>query len=52
LKAPRGWGWITDPKRALKNRIYNRTTRGCLILLLGLCGAMFCIVFLCLNFMS
>ena len=25
---------------------------GCLILLLGLCGAMFCIVFLCLNFMS
>jgi hypothetical protein len=52
LKAPRGWGWITDPKRALKNRIYNRTTRGCLILLLGLYGAMFCIVFLCLNFMS
>ena len=52
LKAPRGWGWITDSERALKNRIYNRTTRGCLILLLGLCGAMFCIVFLCLNFMS
>jgi hypothetical protein len=38
LKAPRGWGWLTDPKRALYNRIYNRTTRGCLILLLGLCG--------------
>jgi hypothetical protein len=21
LKAPRGWGWLTDPKRALYNRI-------------------------------
>ena len=51
LKAPRGWGWLNDPKRALYNRIYNRTTRGCLILLLGLCGATFCIVLLCLNFM-
>jgi hypothetical protein len=26
LKAPRGWGWITNPKRALYNRVYNRTT--------------------------
>ena len=51
LKAPRGWGWFTDPKRALKNRIYNRTTRGCLLLLLGLCGAMLCLMFLCLNVM-
>jgi hypothetical protein len=30
LKAPRGYGWITDPKKALYNRIYNRTTFGCL----------------------
>jgi len=34
LKAPRGWGWITNPKRAAYNRVYNRTTRGCLVLLL------------------
>ena len=26
LKAPRGWGWLTDPKRAAYNRVYNRTT--------------------------
>lgn len=26
LKAPRGFGWITDPKRALYNRIYSRLT--------------------------
>lgn len=28
VKAPRGYGWITDPKKALYNRIYNRTTIG------------------------
>lgn len=26
LKAPRGYGWITDPKRAAYNRVYARTT--------------------------
>lgn len=26
LRAPRGYGWLTNPKRALKNRVYNRTT--------------------------
>lgn len=47
LKAPRGWGWLTNPKRALYNRIYNRTTKGCLVLLLGLCGSVLCIFLLC-----
>lgn len=28
LKAPRGYGWITNPRKALYNRIYNRTTCG------------------------
>jgi hypothetical protein len=26
LKAPRGWGWVTNPKKAAYSRIYNRTT--------------------------
>ncbi len=26
LKAPRGWGWFTNPKKAAYNRVYNRTT--------------------------
>lgn len=26
LKAPRGWGWLTNPKKAAYNRIYNRTS--------------------------
>lgn len=26
LKAPRGLGWITNPKKAVYNRVYNRTS--------------------------
>jgi len=26
LKASRGFGWFTNPSRALNNRIYNKTT--------------------------
>ena len=31
LKAPRGWGWLTNPKKAAYNRVYHRTTVGCLV---------------------
>jgi hypothetical protein len=34
LKAPRGWGWLTNPRKAAYNRIYSRTTRGCLVMVL------------------
>ena len=26
LKAPKGYGWFTNPKKALYNRVYNRTS--------------------------
>lgn len=26
LKAPRGYGWLTNPKRAAYNRVYSRAT--------------------------
>ena len=26
LKAPRGWGWLTNPRKAACNRIYYRTS--------------------------
>lgn len=26
LKAPRGYGWLTNPRKAAYNRIYNRTS--------------------------
>lgn len=38
FKAPRGMGWITDPKRAFYNRVYNRTSRGCMVTLIWLMG--------------
>jgi hypothetical protein len=25
-KAPRGYGWLTNPKKAAYNRVYNRTS--------------------------
>lgn len=25
-KTPRGWGWITNPQKALYNKVYNKTT--------------------------
>jgi hypothetical protein len=31
LKAPKGWGWLTNPKKAAYNRVYNRTSVGCMI---------------------
>lgn len=31
LKAPRGWGWLTNPRRAAYNRVYSRTTKGCAV---------------------
>jgi hypothetical protein len=33
LKAPRGWGWLTNPRKAAYNRVYNRTTVGCGVVL-------------------
>jgi hypothetical protein len=40
LNAPRGWGWLTNPRRAAYNRIYGRTTRGCLFgPAIAICGA-------------
>jgi hypothetical protein len=26
LKMPRGYSWLTNPKKALYNRVYNRVT--------------------------
>jgi hypothetical protein len=40
LKVPRGFGWITNPRKAAYNRVYNRTSKGCLVIvILFLLGA-------------
>jgi hypothetical protein len=33
FKVPRGYGWITNPKKAAYNRMYKKTSVGCSILL-------------------
>jgi len=30
LKAPKGMGWLTNPKKAAYNKVYDKTTKGCL----------------------
>ena len=40
LKAPRGYGWLTNPKRAAYNRIYNRTSVSAWSILGGLLRAL------------
>jgi hypothetical protein len=44
VKAPRGYGWLTNPKRAAYNRVYNRTTmglgKGCAVVLFSFVGAL------------
>lgn len=32
FKAPRGYSWITNPKKAAYNRAYNKTSVGCSML--------------------
>ncbi|MEI8186931.1 MAG: hypothetical protein WCG19_09565 [Chlorobiaceae bacterium] len=40
LKAPKGYGWITNPKKALYNRVYYRTTKGCSVALIVMLTAL------------
>lgn len=45
LKAPRGFGWITNPKKALYNKVYNRTSRGCMVTFLFLTSVFIFIIY-------
>ncbi len=45
FKAPRGMGWITNPKKALYNRVYNRTSSGCMLFLIVLIGMTCVLIF-------
>ncbi len=46
FKAPRGYGWLTNPKKAAYNRVYNRTTKGCVPALLLMITLTFSLIFL------
>ena len=49
LKAPRGWGWLTNPRKAAYNRIYNRTTVGCGLMLGSVAGIAGCILLVAMR---
>jgi len=38
-------GWITDPKKALYNKVYNKTSRGCLVSLVILMSMPFALAY-------
>ena len=46
FKAPRGIGWLTNSWHAAHNRVYNRTCKGCLVILTLLLFAGVSITFL------
>lgn len=45
LKAPKGLGWLTDPKKAAYNKVYNKTSRGCMVQLVFIVGVAIAILF-------
>lgn len=45
IKAPRGLGWVTNPKRFAYNKVYNKTSRGCLVTLLLLLSLSVTLIF-------
>ena len=51
LKAPRGYGWITNPKKFVYNKVYNKTTvgSGCMLTLLVLIAIPLGVFLLLLN---
>ncbi len=46
LKAPRGYGFVTNSKKYAYNKVYNKTTTGCMVTLLLLVGLIFSFVIL------
>ena len=44
FKAPRGMGWLTNPKKYMYNKVYNKTTTGCMVVLMYLVGGLFVLV--------
>jgi hypothetical protein len=49
IKAPKGMGWITNPKRFAYNKVYNKTSRGCLVTLLLLLSLPIAVVYLVMH---
>lgn len=47
LKAPKGYAWLTNPKKAAYNKVYNKTSKGCMVIILPF---VFILIFLITQF--
>jgi hypothetical protein len=48
FKAPRGMGWVTNPEKFMYNKVYQKTSRGCMLSVLFwvlICGSVYSIFF-------
>ncbi len=50
LQAPKGYGWTTNPKKAAYNKVYNKTSKGCLVLLIPIFGLLTILIFAFIKF--
>ena len=39
FKAPKGFGILTDPEKAIYNKVYSKTSKGCLVVLVCFIGS-------------
>jgi hypothetical protein len=52
VKAPRGYGWVTNPKKYAYNKVYNKTTKGCsgcMVVLLAAIGSLLLLFVMLFN---
>ena len=48
FKAPRGMGWVSNPKKFMYNKVYQKTSRGCMLSVLVrvlILGSVYSIIF-------
>jgi len=41
LKAPKGYGFVTNPKKYAYNKVYNKTTTGCILSVIFFIGMIY-----------
>jgi len=46
IKAPKGYGWVTNPQKFAYNKVYNKTSKGCLSIYLIIVSVVFVLLFL------
>lgn len=51
VKAPRGYGWLTNPKKYMYNKVYNKTTKGCMFTLFFIAGFFSLLIIVLIQFL-